>query len=102
MWARRTEQREKCQKSGFCLASEFLHIIHGDLLQSINTFPGMTSRLFLTAASFTDGGGSLEVVGSGCGSPSNCGVGPTAKVMGAGRDLALSMGPFLFQGFLES
>lgn len=57
MWARRTEQREKCQKSGFCLASEFLHIIHGDLLQSVNTFPGMTSRLFLTAASFTDGGG---------------------------------------------
>ena len=40
--------------------------------------------------------------GVGAGSPSDCGVGPTAKVMGAGRDLALSMGPFLFQGFLES
>ena len=38
----------------------------GDLLQSVNTFPVMTSRLFLTAASFTDGGGSLEV-GGGCG-----------------------------------
>ena len=38
----------------------------------------------------------------GAGSPPDCGVGPTAKVMGAGRDLALNMGPFLFQGFLES
>ena len=101
MGARRTEQREKCQKSGFCLASEFLHIIHGDLLQSVSTFPVMTSRLFLTAASFTDRGGSLEV-GRGVGSPSGCRAGPTAKVMGAGRDLALSVGLFLFQGFLES
>lgn len=34
-----------CQKSGFRLASEFLRIIHGDSLQSANTFPMMASRL---------------------------------------------------------
>lgn len=66
MGARRTEQRGTCQKPGFCLASEFLHIVHGDLLQSVNTLPVMASRLSLTAASFTDGYGSLEV-GGGCG-----------------------------------
>lgn len=60
---RRTEQKEHCQKSGFCLASEFLHIVHGDLLQSANTFPVMTSRPLTATASLTDGGGSLGLGG---------------------------------------
>lgn len=41
---KKNRAEKKCQKSVLCLASEFPHIIHGDPLQSANTFPVMTLK----------------------------------------------------------
>lgn len=77
-WEKGEQSRKKCQKYGFRLASELLHISDGGSLRSANTFPVMTSSLLAA----TDQSGSQEWVS---GSRLAHSEGPDAKTVDAGK-----------------